>query len=83
VRISLTFSAALIFASLTADALAQTTFATITGTVLNHPNYSNPGLVVNTAASAGVITAVGGVNGGATGDNPGVRVFRTALRVEF
>ncbi len=58
--------------------------AEITSTnILNHPNYSNPALVVNTAASAGVISGVGGVNGGATGDNPGVRVFRTSLRVDF
>ena len=51
--------------------------------ILNHPNWSNPGLVVNATASAGVISAVGGVNGGATGDNPGVRVFRAALRLDF
>jgi len=39
--------------------------------------------VVNALQSAGIITGVGGVNGGATGDAPGVRVFRTALRLEF
>jgi hypothetical protein len=58
--------------------------AEITGTnIFNHPNWSNPAVVVNALQSSGIITGVGGVNGGATGDAPGVRVFRTALRLEF
>ena len=58
--------------------------AEMTGTnIFNHPNWSNPAVVVNALQSAGVISGVGGVNGGATGDAPGVRVFRAALRLEF
>jgi hypothetical protein len=49
----------------------------------NHPNYSNPGTVINAAAGAGVISGVGGVNGASTGDQPGARAFRMGLRFEF
>jgi hypothetical protein len=58
--------------------------AEITATnIFNHPNWSLPALVVTSTASAGIISGVGGVNGGSTGDNPGARVFRTSLRFEF
>jgi hypothetical protein len=51
--------------------------------VFNHPNWSNPGTGVNTTASAGVITAVGGVQGASTGDKPGPRTLRAGFRLEF
>jgi hypothetical protein len=49
----------------------------------NHPNYSNPATNISTAASVGVISGVGGVNGQLTGDQPGARNFRMGLRLEW
>ncbi len=55
-----------------------------TGTnVFNHPNYSNPSMNISQLSSVGVITGVGGVNGGSTGDNPGARTLRMGLRLEW
>ena len=39
--------------------------------VMNRQNWSNPGLNITTVASAGIISGVGGVNGGSIGDAPG------------
>ncbi|HKA01416.1 MAG TPA: hypothetical protein VKE70_33110, partial [Candidatus Solibacter sp.] len=55
----------------------------IAANALNHPNYSNPGTNITSAGNAGVITGVGGVNGEATGDQPGPRALRMALRFEW
>lgn len=49
----------------------------------NHPNYSNPATNISQAASIGVISGVGGVNGASTGDQPGARNFRMGLRLEW
>jgi Carboxypeptidase regulatory-like domain len=49
----------------------------------NHPNYSNPATNISQAASIGVISGVGGVNGQSTGDQPGARNFRMGLRLEW
>jgi hypothetical protein len=49
----------------------------------NHPNYSNPATNISQAAAVGVISNVGGVNGTATGDQPGARAFRMGLRLEW
>ncbi len=49
----------------------------------NHPNYSNPNTNISQLAAAAVITGVGGVNGASTGDQPGARSFRMALRMEW
>lgn len=49
----------------------------------NHPNYSNPATNISQAASAGVISGVGGVNGAATGDLPAQRNFRMGLRLDW
>ena len=51
--------------------------------VLNHPNYANPGLNITSAASAGVITDVGGTGGGGGLDASGQRSLRMGLRVEW
>jgi Carboxypeptidase regulatory-like domain len=51
--------------------------------ILNRQNWSNPGLNVTSAASAGIISGVGGVNGGSIGDAPGARALLMALRLEF
>ncbi len=51
--------------------------------VFNHPNYSNPATNISQVANVGVITGVGGVNGWATGDAPGARVFRMGVRLEW
>jgi hypothetical protein len=56
----------------------------LTGTnFFNHPNYSNPGTNISQAASSGVISGVGGVNGASTGDQPGARAFRMGLRLDW
>jgi hypothetical protein len=56
--------------------------AEITATnIFNHPNWNNPSMTIT--SGPGVITGVGGVNGSSTGDVPGPRAFRTALRFEF
>lgn len=58
--------------------------AEITATnIFNHPQWSNPGTTITAAASAGIITGVGGVNGASTGDQPGPRAFRASARFEF
>lgn len=49
----------------------------------NHPNYSNPATNITSLAQVGVISGVGGVNGSSTGDQPGARSFRMALRLEW
>jgi hypothetical protein len=49
----------------------------------NHPNYNNPATNISNAASVGVITGVGLVNGASTGDQPGARNFRMGLRLEW
>jgi hypothetical protein len=49
----------------------------------NHPNYSNPATNISQAASVGVISAIGGVNGASTGDQPFARNFRMGLRLEW
>jgi hypothetical protein len=49
----------------------------------NHPNYNNPGTNISQAASAGVISGVGAVNGASTGDQPFARQFRMGLRLEW
>jgi len=51
--------------------------------VFNHPNWSNPGTNASTTVSAGVVTGVGGVQGGSTGDKPGARTLRAGFRLEF
>jgi hypothetical protein len=51
--------------------------------LFNHPNYNNPGLNISQAASAGVISGVGLVNGASTGDQPGARSFRMGLRLDW
>jgi hypothetical protein len=51
--------------------------------VFNHNNWSNPGTNVSTTASAGLITGVGGVQGGSTGDKPGPRALRAGFRLEW
>lgn len=48
--------------------------------VLNHPNWSNPATNISSAASAGIISAVGGVS---DSDQPGVRKLRAGLRLEW
>ena len=58
--------------------------AEITATnIFNHPQWSNPGTTVTSAASAGIVSGVGGVNGSSTGDQPGPRALRASLRFEF
>jgi hypothetical protein len=49
----------------------------------NHPNYSNPATNISQAANVAVISAVGGVNGASTGDQPFARSFRMGLRLEW
>jgi hypothetical protein len=51
--------------------------------LFNHPNYNNPGVNISQAASAGVVSGVGAVNGASTGDQPGARSFRTGLRLDW
>jgi hypothetical protein len=55
--------------------------------MLNHPNYNDPSLNISQAATAGVITGVGGasqVSGASSPLDPsGARAFRTGLRLEF
>jgi hypothetical protein len=51
--------------------------------VFNHPNWSNPATNVSQTSNVGVITGVGGVNGASTGDVPGARALRAAIRVEW
>jgi hypothetical protein len=55
--------------------------------MLNHPNYNDPSMNISQAASAGVITGVGGASQVSGASNPldpsGARAFRTGLRVEF
>ncbi|MCS7314533.1 MAG: hypothetical protein RMI94_03955 [Bryobacterales bacterium] len=50
--------------------------------VLNHPNYSPPGLNITSTASAGVISSVGGTALGAL-EATGARDARLRLRVEW
>lgn len=49
----------------------------------NHPNYNNPATNISQAASVGVISGVGLVNGASTGDLPGARTFRMGLRLDW
>ncbi len=49
----------------------------------NHPNYSNPATNISQAASVGVISGIGGVNGLSTGDQPFARSFRMGMRLEW
>ena len=55
--------------------------------ILNHPNYNDPPTNISQAASAGVISGVGGssnVSGASSPLDPaGARQFRTGLRIEF
>ena len=55
--------------------------------ILNHPNYNDPPTNISQAASAGVISGVGGssnVSGASSPLDPaGARQFRMGLRVEF
>ena len=51
--------------------------------VFNHPNWSNPATNISQTSNVGVITGVGGVNGSSTGDVPGARALRAAIRVEW
>jgi hypothetical protein len=51
--------------------------------VLNHPNWSNPVVNITQSSNVGVISGVGGVDGGSTGDMPGPRVVRMGLRLEW
>jgi hypothetical protein len=51
--------------------------------VLNHPNWSNPVVNITQTSNVAVISAVGGVDGGSTGDMPGPRTLRMGLRVEW
>jgi hypothetical protein len=55
--------------------------------MLNHPNYNDPSMNISQAASAGVITGVGGASQVSGASNPldpsGARAFRTGLRLEF
>lgn len=51
--------------------------------VFNHPNWSNPETNITRVGLAGVITGVGGVQGAATGDQPGPRAFRMGVRLEW
>jgi hypothetical protein len=54
-----------------------------TGTnIFNHPNWANPGLVLSSASSFGVITTLG-VNNASTGDINGVRSLRMGLRIKW
>ncbi len=48
--------------------------------LFNHPNWANPGVNITSLASAGVITATGGV---ASLDQSGARNMRSGLRVEW
>src|SRR5262249_31047792 len=53
-----------------------------TGTnILNHPNWGNPGLTINTAASAGIISSTASGGGGV--DPSGARSFRAGARLEW
>ncbi len=51
--------------------------------IFNHPNYSNPAMNISSLVNVGVISGVGGVQGDATGDQPGARSFRMGVRVEW
>jgi hypothetical protein len=55
--------------------------------ILNHPNYADPSMNISQAATAGVISGVGGgsnVSGASSPLDPsGARAFRTGLRIEF
>jgi hypothetical protein len=51
--------------------------------IFNHPNWSNPATNISTAASVGVISGIGGVNGQSTGDQPFARNFRMGMRLEW
>jgi hypothetical protein len=48
--------------------------------VLNHPNWSEPGLNISTASTLGVITGIGGVN---SYDASGMRFLRYGARIEW
>ena len=50
--------------------------------VLNHPNYSPPGLTITSAASAGVISSVGGTALGSL-EGAGAREARVRVRLEW
>jgi hypothetical protein len=50
---------------------------------LNHPNYSDPGSMNISQTNVGVISAVGGVNGGSSGDQAGPRLLRAGIRFEW
>ena len=53
-----------------------------TGTnILNHPNWGNPGLTINTLASAGIISSTQSGGGGL--DPSGARAFRMGVRAEW
>jgi hypothetical protein len=49
--------------------------------ILNHPNWGNPGLTINTLASAGIISSTASGGGGL--DPSGARAFRLGLRAEW
>jgi hypothetical protein len=49
---------------------------------LNHPNYSDPALNIS-QPTVGVVSAVGGVNGGSSGDQAGPRLLRAGVRLEW
>ena len=51
--------------------------------IFNHNSWSNPGTTINSPASAAIVTGVGGVQGGSTGDKPGPRVLRAGFRMEW
>jgi hypothetical protein len=55
--------------------------------ILNHPNYNDPAMNISQAASAGVISGVGGASNVSGAGSPldplGPRTFRTGLRIEF
>ncbi|MGH9469727.1 MAG: hypothetical protein ACRD1N_05215 [Terriglobia bacterium] len=61
---------------------AQSTFATITGTVSDVSGAVVPNAKV-TGPSFGTISGVGGVNGGSTGDEPGARALQAMFRLEW
>ena len=51
--------------------------------VFNHPNWNNPLFNISNQDTVGTINNAGGVHGGATGDQPGPRVFRMGFRFEW
>jgi len=58
-------------------------FELIAQNALNHPNYSDPASMNISQSNVGVISAVGGVNGGSSGDQAGPRMLRAAIRFEW